>query len=282
MSHFLKRYLATTGIGAALAVFFPSLVVIGFFLFILPGMILGLMPLAFLYGLAFTILWLPLQLVTGPRLASAIAVPAIIAFFWFVATPGHEQGLARLATVTLPDISPSKPIALSGDVRIAVQLANFESIRRDTGATSHIVCDGVCAATLFTPGVRSVTLTSWERTHKPQGYVYGGEQLTSSARTFRLLPLEECTATAEAPDLSALDAGLAAELRLGLSKTSCLVSEAPIHSFDLQLTVGGYWVFNEETSSPDWSLKPNNVWVDRLEYVILNAMCCFGGWLLIS
>ncbi len=176
MLYFLKLYLIVTGVGAALVMLFPTLVVVGLILFIVPGLILSLMPAAFMWGVAFAILWLPLQYFTGPWIASAITIPAVVIFFWFVATPGHKQGLARLAAVDLPDVLPqTHPIALRGHVRIDVQLAKLNRSGSGRNVESRIRCDGLCTAVLFTPGVESVTLSSWRPTDKPDDYVFGGD-----------------------------------------------------------------------------------------------------------
>lgn len=265
MIHALKLYLIVTGIGATLVMLFPTLVVIGLFLFIVPGLRLSLLPAAFLWGAAFAILWLPLQYVLGPWIASAIAIPAVVASFWFAATPGHEQGLARLASVDLPDILPKDRIALRGHVRIDVQFAKLDTVGRGRNTKSRIRCDGLCAAALFTRGVESVTLTSWQRANKPKDYVFGGEPLASYARTFRVVSKADCVGPSETLATSGIDRALEAEIALKLSTTDCIVSDPPRTAYDMQLTIGEYWLYGEGLNVPDWSLGPRRVRVEHLE-----------------
>lgn len=57
MKGFLTTYLMITGIGAFLALAMPGLVMLGLFMLILPGLILGMMPTAFIYGVIFAVGW---------------------------------------------------------------------------------------------------------------------------------------------------------------------------------------------------------------------------------
>ena len=72
MAHMLKLYLIITGIGTAICLLTPGLVVVGMFL-ITPGLILVIMPTAFLWGCSFAVLWFPLRLPLGDLLAAVIA-----------------------------------------------------------------------------------------------------------------------------------------------------------------------------------------------------------------
>src|SRR4051812_45117599 len=76
---FLTVYLLVTGIGAAAALAMPGLVVLGFFLLILPGLVLNLAPTAFLWGCVFTASWLAARIVLGDTLLTVLAASAITA-----------------------------------------------------------------------------------------------------------------------------------------------------------------------------------------------------------
>ena len=65
MQELLVRYLWVTGIGAAIALAMPWLVVVGLMALIVPGVILGAMPSAFAYGVVFALGWFPLHRVIG-------------------------------------------------------------------------------------------------------------------------------------------------------------------------------------------------------------------------
>lgn len=138
----LMTYLLITGIGAVIALVFPSLVAIGMLL-IVPGLILALMPSAFLYGLVFAGFRLLLGgMLDGVPLDIAAAL-ATAALMWVIPQPTMRLATARLAKLRQGDIIPPAPIALSGHV----------FIRQPWGKG----CDALCAALLKTPGVLSVT-----------------------------------------------------------------------------------------------------------------------------
>src|SRR5215510_13558025 len=85
MDAFLARYLIITGIGAAIAVAIPGLVVIGLFL-IVPGLILAIAPTAFLWGAIFAAIWWPSRTVIGTWPAAFIALAGTVAVV--IAVPG--------------------------------------------------------------------------------------------------------------------------------------------------------------------------------------------------
>src|ERR1700752_1188178 len=77
----LLGLLLTLTVTSAIAFAAPSLVLMGLFLFILPGMILGLSPTALFYLLIFTVPWLVLRPVNRMfALAAGAAAALAIAF----------------------------------------------------------------------------------------------------------------------------------------------------------------------------------------------------------
>lgn len=138
----LKTYLLVTGIGAFVALAFPGVVVVGFFLLVIPGLVLSLMPTAFLYGVVFAVMRFVLGAVlTGIPLNIAAAI-ATGALMWAIPQPVARQAKARLAALREAEVLPPAPVALSGHVLIT---RPFESR-----------CDSLCVALLRTPGVASV------------------------------------------------------------------------------------------------------------------------------
>ena len=147
----LKTYLLITGSGAFIALAFPSLVVLGFFLLVVPGLILSLMPTAFLYGVVFGISrYLLAGMLSGVTLNVA-AVVAAAAVLLAIPQPVTLMTKARLAGLRQEAILPPAPIRLEGHILL----------RRSFGHN----CDALCVALLKTPGVLSVTLES--RIRKP-------------------------------------------------------------------------------------------------------------------
>src|SRR5215207_5630797 len=76
---FLTIYLLVTGIGAAVALAMPGLVVLGFFLLILPGLVLSFAPTAFLWGCVFTASWFAAGILFGNTLLTVLAAGAVTA-----------------------------------------------------------------------------------------------------------------------------------------------------------------------------------------------------------
>ncbi|HEX8375382.1 MAG TPA: hypothetical protein VF606_09400, partial [Geminicoccaceae bacterium] len=70
MARALRIYLVVTGVLGLLAVAMPALVIIGAMALILPGLILGLMPTAFVYGALFAVVWYPGRHRLGPWVAA--------------------------------------------------------------------------------------------------------------------------------------------------------------------------------------------------------------------
>ncbi|WP_353646808.1 hypothetical protein [Mesorhizobium sp. WSM2239] len=146
-----------TGIGAFVALTMPWLVIIGSFL-IIPGLILALMPTAFMYGVAFALFRMLLgSFVSGVPL-TVISGAATLALFWTIPQPGLTWARGMLASLKEPDIQASAPIALKGDILL---------VRPFEGR-----CDALCAALLKTPGITSV------RVQTPRGH----------SNTYRIVP----------------------------------------------------------------------------------------------
>jgi hypothetical protein len=147
----LKTYLLITGSGAFIALAFPPLVVLGFFLLVVPGVILSLMPTAFLYGVMFAVSrYLLAGMLSGMALnVAAVAVTAAV--LMAIPQPVALLTKARLAGLRQEAVLPPAPIRLEGHILL----------RRSIGHD----CDALCVALLKTPGVLSVTLES--RIRKP-------------------------------------------------------------------------------------------------------------------
>lgn len=147
----LKTYLLITGTGAFIALAFPWLVVLGFFLLVVPGMILSLMPTAFLYGVVFGVSRYLLATMLSGMALNVAAVAMTAAVLMAIPQPVALLTKARLAGLRQEAVLPPAPIRLEGHILL----------RRSFGHD----CDGLCVALLKTPGVLSVTLES--RIRKP-------------------------------------------------------------------------------------------------------------------
>lgn len=236
----LKTYLIITGLGAFVALAVPSLVVIGMFL-IIPGLVLGVMPTAFLYGVVFALVRLLLgNLVSGVPL-NILSGVATLALFWAIPQPGLASARAWLASLKEPDILASAPIALKGDILVT---RPFEG-----------GCDALCAALLKTQGVTSVRIRARD-----------------GASTFRIAPNTAAGTRAKAIGYGLLEKtkyvasdplagqrGLEAEWNLMLSEGKALLvgDDRPTPDFSISIEDGPAVEGRNQRASLDWSLKPS-------------------------
>lgn len=151
----LKTYLTISGIGAFLALAFPSLVVLGLFLLVIPGLVLALMPTAFLYGLGFALVRFLLGHVMSGVILNLASAAVTVGIFWLIPQPYRLAAKAELDAIRQEQVLPASPIALAGNIYVK---RPFETR-----------CDDLCAALLKTPGVTSVTLEA--ASGKPSTYV---------------------------------------------------------------------------------------------------------------
>src|SRR5262245_20644107 len=117
MEALLTRYLIITGIGAAVAVLIPGLVVFGLFL-IVPGIVLFIAPTAFLWGAIFAAIWWPTRAVVGTWLAALIALAGTAAVVITVPRFANSQIQAQIDALRAEDREASGPIPLRGVIRL--------------------------------------------------------------------------------------------------------------------------------------------------------------------
>lgn len=144
----LQIYLIVTSVLAIAAILEPTLVVVGLFLGILPGLVLQLAPTGFLYGLVFAIiLQFAIPAAWRPGVRSFAAFTATLAVFWALPQPGLWYAQKLLNESFRQDVTPAPdaPVDLSGHVRIS-----------NPDASTH--CAALCTALLSTPGVTAFTI----------------------------------------------------------------------------------------------------------------------------
>lgn len=143
----VKIALVITGALALLAWLFPGLVILGYFLLLLPGLILHAAPTVFLYLLA---MWLIRRAL--PLANNLVAYPAALAIALGIASlatmPLKMRAEAAIAAAQAPDIVASGPIPVRGNVRLVVE----------DGLPSSFApsCDALCLA-LLDSGAEAVT-----------------------------------------------------------------------------------------------------------------------------
>ena len=244
MAKFLIWFLVITGVGAAVVIAEPVLVVLGLFALYVPGALMSLLPTAFVWASIFAIAWYYLRGLTkaiDPAIASFFATVVILLL---VPLPALLVSKWRIAANAQQDVIPAERIKLTGDIRL-----DFASPRQDHRRVARLprniqpyACDMVCIALLLAPDVRTVTI---KRSQPPRDAVQA-DFLDKRARTYRLVSKTECAAGTAADEnpwaggsllgQSAQDRERAKALLLAkLSSNYCLASEQPINHIDFRI-----------------------------------------------
>ncbi|HEX8669978.1 MAG TPA: hypothetical protein VF727_16560 [Allosphingosinicella sp.] len=276
MQRFLTIYLAVTGIGAFLALLMPGLVVLGFFLLIVPGLLLSLAPTAFLWGAIFAVVWWLCRSAMAdlPAALAALAVTAAILFA--IPWPSRVAGQRLLAASVVPDVTPAAALKPAGNVRLDLGGPRWDNKNPPvSGAVRAFACDNLCLALLFEPGVTSVTVND-SGPFAPEQHRGGGGAFATGAQTYRLMPKDQCAGREIVPDIEGrvgLFGGTLEEMRavdaewkLKLATEYCVVREPPIRAFDFFIREGR---FHEPADGPrsagEWSLQRSAAEISYVE-----------------
>src|SRR5688572_11164276 len=249
----MKKILWISGILAAIALI-PGAVILGLFLFILPGLILAVAPTVFLYAVGFEVLRiaLPARLrIRTPTAINAVAAGLTLALGFALAAPFALHGRRSLAAATREDVSPSAPVSLQGDVR----LDRYGEAWSSTSQAKKVECDALCAALLDTPGVRSVTIGGDDPSGEPVRPVTYRLIAKHQARSATLMPVEPAKIIEHLPEQNRGDAGgkpkwqealetrkalahsIAATWALRLGGAESLVAESPPATFGRTISI---------------------------------------------
>jgi hypothetical protein len=264
MLKYLLRYLTITGSVAAIVLLAPDLVVVGFFLLIVPGALLVATPTAFLWGLVLTGCWLLSRRVLGDTWIAMLVAAFSAALVLISCTlPTRKAGITLFRASLLPETTPAKRIEMRGDVRIDLP-ENFLGRDKPDGLANErgFACDRICLALLFMPSVKSVTMnrSSGDMAHSPQG----GEGLDVNSRTYKLAPIAPCPSDGPRLDLDR-GAGLYpltdAEWAARLHEVCVVHTDNPGHH-DILIREGSSYSSNWRER---WSLAPRGPVIKFLE-----------------
>lgn len=249
----LKSYLIVTGIGAFIALTMPSIVVIASFL-IIPGIILGIMPTAFMYGVAFAVFRMLLGSYFSGVPLNLLSAVGTLALFWVIPQPGLMAARNWLASLKEPDVLTTAPIELKGNILIT---------RPDHR------CDQLCVALLKTPDVTSVSISS--RNGRFHTYRIAAKSVSDKlVKPIGYGLLEETKYVARDP--LAGQRALEAEWNLMLSEGKALVAgdDKPEPHFTITIEDGFVAKIDRRRKrSLAWSLKPSTP--QRTAMTISNA-----------
>lgn len=223
----MKTVLVVTGILAALVVLFPGLVVIGMFLLVVPGLILGAMPTLFLYLLATWLIRMALP-IASDWIAYPLALGGAVALASLATLPLRSTAISEFEALAEPEIVPDAQIAVSGHELIHDVQGN--------GGRFSPGCGALCLALLDLDAVEQVT-------------VRHGEE----ARTFELVEAEADAPAGESPEQPERILQLAAQVPEG--QPIHAAREALIAHWAERLTVRQRLVEVATPASPaDWQL----------------------------
>ena len=278
MLRLVLLYLGITGAGAFIALSAPWLVVLGLFLGILPGLVLGLMPTAFLWGVAFALPWFLLRAALGDQVAIIPAALIAAAAMWLIPATSALASRTMLNGALAPDVIPRDKIKLAGDILLEVPILKLarqvEGAPEEEFSRRPYQCTALCAALLATPGVTSVTLNAIGEAKGP------GTAMTGSARRFRIVPRAQCrtpSISIDGADELSVDRlrpadwarngivrSLQAEWDVRLATTDCVVAEAPATAPDMVVRIERYRVGSDSPSRSAYSFLPSPIDVERL------------------
>lgn len=270
MKSFVVSYLLITGIGTLIVGTFPWIIALGYLLLIIPGLILSLLPTAFLYGVAFSIVWWPLRSLVGDWPAAALAVVGAAGILWAIPTGVNMIIDARIAADRSGDKEVASPIAIKGIVRVERTNWNYESYESRAGkawitraqqnnlagrgetdwTTRPLACDAVCAAVLFTPGVEAVIVAPISQDAK-----LADHEPPARPAQFRIVRSPGCVSDVEigAPQNSGLGSWNGGDALLAEWQASgaCITREAPGQP---DFTIRATEHFHSSKNGSDWTL----------------------------
>lgn len=272
---FLKWYLIITGVMTLVAMAVPDLVVIGLFLLILPGLILGASPTSFLWGVIYSLFWVAIRTCVDKKTTSLLAIPATALLLWAIPQPSRLIANHRLETYKLDNITAAKPVRVFGNIRIDSEFPRWDNKNEDHLGFRPYACDNRCIALLFEPGVTSVTVNKMSDISF-EALRSGVSRLHNLARTYRLLPKAQCGANSLIPDLEGRagyfgktmqdNHAFSADWAARLTSDVCFTGSAPLKTYDMLIRTGN-WQSEPDISRHDqqWSLGAGNVKGDYAE-----------------
>ncbi len=247
LNKFFVTYFVVTGSLSFLAMSFPTLIIIGFFLFLIPGIILSLAPTAFMWGVFYVIIWCLLKYILTPVKAALFAVPCVAVILWAIPQSTIKSANSNLKSYALSNITPDNLIKLSGDIRIETRIPHLDRVKRGEEFFRYYSCGIRCLALLFEPNIKSVTINTSEKLSFEQlrdGVVKDDEY----THTYRLLPKSKCTDQDFSPRFNGQNnpfvktiedaRALRFEWAEKLATEFCLTLEKPLKTFDFLLREG--------------------------------------------
>jgi hypothetical protein len=179
----VRTVLWVSGFLTLIAVGIPPSVTIGFFLLIVPGLILALAPTVFVHTATFAIVRRSLR-ITRAFAHNLIAAFITLGLSVLVTLPMGLAGRSAFHTAATGNVVPPDRVAIAGNVL----LNNNQTPTENVAGKPPVPCEALCAALLDTPGVSTVTISGTDYWGKPVGPI-----------SYRLVPKGEASSNAMAP-----------------------------------------------------------------------------------
>lgn len=222
----LSSYLVVTGIATLAVLVAPWLVLFGSLLFIVPGLVLSLMPIAFGYGCAFAGLREYLRkFIVSPLTLNASAAVAAISVGVIVAGLSQLEGRYRLHRFSLASIEPAGKLTLHGNIWLNDEF-------------SHSDCEARCKRLLQAPGVESVSVSDV------------GWNDFDALREGRGDPAAKRYWLRSSPDCQDENAGGASAI-----SDNCLVQGEPTHNYDFVIQDGEWREWSDSSIFSNWGVR---------------------------
>lgn len=227
MDKLLRLTLIVTGVCALIVMTVPGILVFAYLALIIPGVILSLMPTAFMWLVTFSVMWWPMRSRLSLSISNALALAGTLAIFWLLPQASIASSRAEFSRIAADqDVFPDKRLALSGDIKVIVPHLDMAAIdpdivKRDAADYKEILdrwvrtrpknCDGVCismsrpnepyhrekyenrawgcdALCVALLATPGITSVTVDLPEKGKPQGY----FTTHARTFRLIPKAKC------------------------------------------------------------------------------------------
>jgi hypothetical protein len=146
---FLTIMLVISGLMAALAVFNPVIVELGFYFLVLPGFVLMLAPTVFMMLAVFTLVWWIASKGKAGKTAVIIGIGSVLAAVTLPPVMASYQAKSALADARREPIMPPGPVDLEGHIWLKLPADSYFAELKG--------CSGVCMDLLHRPGVTALT-----------------------------------------------------------------------------------------------------------------------------
>jgi hypothetical protein len=245
-----------TGIITMIVLAFPVVVQIGFWLLIVPGIILSLTPMAFLWLMSFGAVWFVGRNFVPSLYALIASLLVGVGILWGVPLVQQKVVLSQLSRAEKPSVFPKERIVLSGNIKLVFDNNRFEYDEEvsvpSVSPSRGLGCDTDCLKLLFMDSVTSVTIAPvsvMAQTSLRGRDGSASAQNEASTRVYRLGRKPECTRAGAITQLQGVThSPMIARWQMRLAAGACILGSLPAReAIDFQV-VGNETKFDLEPS----------------------------------